>query len=106
MTRRVFIGALGTETNQFVPFPTGLRGYEEHGIFRGDATKHPPTNFTAPVHVWRREAEKRGWTVIEGLATFAAPTCGVSCTIWRCRLSSVTRSSSMSPRVPTPAAAR
>jgi microcystin degradation protein MlrC len=73
MTRRVYIGALGTETNQFVPFPTGLRGYQEHGIWRGDATKHEPTNFTAPVHVWRREAEKRGWTVIEGLSTFAAP---------------------------------
>ena len=73
MTRRVFIGALGTETNQFVPFPTGLRGYQEHGIFRGDATKHKPTNFTAPVHTWRNEAEKRGWTVIEGLSTFAAP---------------------------------
>ena len=63
----------GTETNQFVPFPTGLRGYQEHGIWRGDATKHEPTNFTAPLHVWRKEAEKRGWTVIEGLATFAAP---------------------------------
>ena len=56
-----------------MPFPTGLRGYQEHGIWRGDATKHEPTNFTAPVHVWRREAEKRGWTVIEGLSTFAAP---------------------------------
>ena len=73
MTRRVFIGALGTETNQFVPFPTGLRGYQEHGIFRGDATTHEPTNFTAPVHAWRKEAEKHGWTVIEGLSTFAAP---------------------------------
>jgi microcystin degradation protein MlrC len=41
VTRRVFIGALGTETNQFVPFPTGLRGYQEHGVFRGDATEAP-----------------------------------------------------------------
>ena len=73
MSKRVFIGALGTETNQFVPFPTGLRGYQEHGIWRGDATRHKPTNFTAPLHVWRKETEKRGWTVIEGLATFAAP---------------------------------
>jgi len=73
VTRRVFIGALGTETNQFVPFPTGLRGYQEHGIFRGDATKHTPTNFTAPVHTWRQESEKRGWTVVEGLSTFAGP---------------------------------
>src|ERR1044072_8820402 len=67
------MAALGTETNQFVPFPTGRRAYEEHGVWRGDATKNEPTNFTAPMHVWRKEAEKRGWTVIEGLATFAAP---------------------------------
>ena len=73
MTKRVFIAALGTETNQFVPFPTGRRAYEEHGVWRGDATKNEPTNFTAPMHVWRKEAENRGWTVIEGLATFAAP---------------------------------
>ena len=73
MTKRVFIAALGTETNQFVPFPTGRRAYEEHGVWRGDATRNEPTNFTAPMHVWRKETEKRGWTVIEGLATFAAP---------------------------------
>ena len=62
MSKRVFIGALGTETNQFVPFPTGLRSYQEHGIWRGDATKHERTNFTAPLHVWRKDAETRGWT--------------------------------------------
>ncbi|UYN94789.1 MAG: M81 family metallopeptidase [Enhydrobacter sp.] len=73
LSKRVYIAALGTETNQFVPFPTGLRGYEEHGIWRGDATRHEPTNFTAPLHTWRKKAEARGWTVIEGLATFAAP---------------------------------
>jgi microcystin degradation protein MlrC len=73
LTKRVFIAALGTETNQFVPFPTGRRAYEEHGVWRGDATRHEPTNFTAPLHVWRKAAEARGWTVIEGLATFAAP---------------------------------
>ena len=73
LTKRIFIAALGTETNQFVPFPTGRRAYEEHGVWRGDATKHEPTNFTAPLHVWRKAAEARGWTVIEGLATFAAP---------------------------------
>ncbi len=39
MTKRIFIAALGTETNQFVPFPTGRRAYEEHGVWRGDATQ-------------------------------------------------------------------
>ena len=37
MTKRIFIAALGTETNQFVPFPTGKRAYEEHGVWRGNA---------------------------------------------------------------------
>ena len=59
MTKRVYIAALGTETNQFVPFPTGLRGYQEHGIWHGDATKHEPTNFTAPLHVWPVGDERR-----------------------------------------------
>ena len=34
MTKRIFIAALGTETNQFVPFPTGRRAYEEYGVWR------------------------------------------------------------------------
>src|SRR3982750_1963982 len=70
---RVFIAGLGTETNMFVPFPTGRRGYEEFGVYRGDATRHPPKSFTGPLHVWRRMAEARGHQVIEGLLTFAAP---------------------------------
>jgi microcystin degradation protein MlrC len=40
---RVFIAGLGTETNMFVPFPTGRRGYEEFGVFRGDATRRDPS---------------------------------------------------------------
>jgi len=70
---RVFIAGLGTETNMFVPFPTGRRGYEEFGVYRGTATQHPPKSFTGPLHVWRRMAEERGHKVIEGLLTFAAP---------------------------------
>ena len=73
MTKRIFIAALGTETNQFVPFPTGRRAYEEHGVWRGDATQARADQLHRAVHVWRKEAEARGWTVIEGLATFAAP---------------------------------
>ncbi len=70
---RVFIAGLGTETNMFVPFPTGRKAYELWGVFRGDVTKHPPTSFSGPLHVWRRKAEARGWEVVESLCTFAAP---------------------------------
>jgi microcystin degradation protein MlrC len=70
---RVFIAGFGTETNAFVPFPTGRRAFAEYGIYRGDATRHPPGAFSGPLHVWRRAAEARGWSVVEGLLTFAAP---------------------------------
>jgi microcystin degradation protein MlrC len=70
---KVFIACLGTETNTFVPFPTGRRNFEESGVFHGDVTKHTPNLFSAPMHVWRRRAEKRGWSVIESLFAFAQP---------------------------------
>ncbi len=70
---KVFIACLGTETNTFVPFPTGRRNFEESGVFHGDVTKHTPNLFSAPMHVWRRRAEERGWRVIESLYAFAQP---------------------------------
>ncbi|MDH5537781.1 MAG: M81 family metallopeptidase [Rhizobacter sp.] len=70
---RLFIACLGTETNTFVPFPTGRRAFEGREQFRGDATRHPATTFTAPLHAWRARAEAMGWQVHEGLATFAQP---------------------------------
>ncbi len=54
---RVFIAGLVTETNTFSPLPTGWAGFEEGGLFRGDATRHEPRHFTAPLHEWRRLAE-------------------------------------------------
>ncbi|QQS13104.1 MAG: M81 family metallopeptidase [Rhodospirillales bacterium] len=70
---RVFIACLGTETNTFVPFPTGRRTFEERAFYRGDATKHTPNLFSAPLHVWRKRAEERGWEVVESLCAFAEP---------------------------------
>jgi len=70
---RLFIACLGTETNTFVPFPTGARAFSEREMFRGDATRHTATTFTAPLHVWRQRGEALGWDVREGLAAFAQP---------------------------------
>jgi len=71
--RRTFISCLGTETNTFSPIPTGLPTYQDTMLFRGDATAHPATFYSGPLHVWRREAEARGHAVVEGLAAFAEP---------------------------------
>jgi microcystin degradation protein MlrC len=70
---RVLIAGLLAETNVYSPFPTGRRSFETFEFRRGDATQYPPTLFSGPLHVWRREAENRGWSVVEGLLACAQP---------------------------------
>ena len=70
---KVFIACLGTETNTFSPIPTGMENYAETLLFRGDATQHTPDLFTAPLHVWRKNAEAEGHTVVESISAFAQP---------------------------------
>ena len=72
---RVFIASLGTETNTFSPLPTGWDTFRDTMLFRdGDkATDHEPMLFSEPLHVWRRQAEARGWEVVESIAAFAQP---------------------------------
>ena len=70
---KIFIACLGTETNTFSPTPTGLRTFEETMLFHGDATAHPPSTFSLPLHRWRALGEDRRANVAEGLAAFAQP---------------------------------
>ncbi len=70
---RVFAACLGTETNTFSPIPTGESQFR-NGFFY-PAGQHPDTLFlfTGPMMVARRRAKAEGWTLIEGLSTFAEP---------------------------------
>ena len=70
---RVFIACLGTETNTFSSLPTGEQTYRETALFDGDATRHAPTPFSKPLHIWRERAEQQGHEVVEGLCAFAQP---------------------------------
>lgn len=70
---KLFIASLATETNSFSPLPTGLAGFQEGGLYHGDATRQPVTYWTGALHLWRGRAEGRGWDVAESLATFAQP---------------------------------
>ncbi len=70
---RLFIACFGTETNTFSSMPTGMVTFEETLLYRGDATQHPPTSFSVPLHVWRRLGEQRQDQITEGLAAFAQP---------------------------------
>lgn len=70
---RVFVAALGTETNTFSPIPTGLGSFEEYLWFPAGTHPEEPRFFTAPIVAARRRAASDKLTVIEGLAAFAAP---------------------------------
>ena len=70
---RVFIACLGTETNTFSSLPTGEQTYRDTAVFDGDATRHEPTPFSLPLHIWRRRAEEQGHEVVEGFCAFAQP---------------------------------
>ena len=70
---RLFVAALGTETNSFSPIPTGLGSFEEYFWFPAGSHPEEPRFFTGPLVAARRRAASDGLTVVEGLAAFAAP---------------------------------
>lgn len=70
---KIFIASLGTETNTFSPFLTGLRNFSETYLVRGGNHGDKPFIFAIPLVVWRRRAAERGWSVVESLCTFAQP---------------------------------
>ena len=73
MTRRIFTACLGTETNSFSPIPTGLSVYQQTMLTRGGEHGERPNLFAVPLIRWKQQAQALGWTVVEGLAAFAAP---------------------------------
>ena len=71
--KKIFTACLGTETNTFASIPTGLGLFEETCLFRkGSYGKNVPM-FGAPLDVWRKRAEAKGWQVVESLCAFAQP---------------------------------
>jgi len=70
---RIFTAALATETNTFSPICIDRRAFEES--LYAPPGQHPatPTLCTAPVTVGRKVCAEKGWTLIEGTATWADP---------------------------------
>ena len=69
----IFTATLGTETNTFSALPTGLRLFEETCLFRKRSYGDKTPMFGAPLEVWRRMGEAKGWRVVESLCAFAMP---------------------------------
>ena len=70
---RIFIAQLATETNTFCTFPTGRGGFEQYGIFHGDASVREPARAGAFLRMMRDMMEKDGHDVVESLCAFAQP---------------------------------
>ena len=70
---KFFIAQLATETNTFAPAPTGLGGFEEYGIFHGDASRRAPEGTGSFMRFLRERIEADGHTVVESLCTLAQP---------------------------------
>lgn len=47
---KFFIAHLATETNTFAAAPTGRGGFEEYGIFHGDASRRAPEGLSL-IHI-------------------------------------------------------
>ena len=70
---KFFIAQLATETNTFAAAPTGLGGFEEYGIFHGDASSRAPEGTGSFMRFLRDLIEADGHEVVESLCTLAQP---------------------------------
>jgi len=69
----LFIATLGTETNTFASFPTGIDDFKACLWVEGDIESIPPSPWSAPGQIWARRGRALGWTVTQSLFAFANP---------------------------------
>lgn len=70
---RVFIATMGTETNTFASFPTGLDNFQRGLWVEDGIARASPTPSAAPAQRWVQRAREAGWEVVESLHAFAEP---------------------------------
>jgi microcystin degradation protein MlrC len=70
---KIFVAQLITESNTFAPAPTGRGGFEEYGIYRGDASVKAPDSTGDMAHFVRSMLEADGHEMVESVCAFAQP---------------------------------
>lgn len=70
---RLFIATLGTETNTFASFPTGLDDFRRGFWNEGDIGSIAPSPWSMPAQRWLAQGQALGWEVIQSLHAFAEP---------------------------------
>jgi microcystin degradation protein MlrC len=69
---RVFLATMGTETNTFASFPTGIDDFRRLWV-EGGVANATPSPWVAPAQCWLKRATEAGWEVVESIHTFAEP---------------------------------
>jgi microcystin degradation protein MlrC len=70
---RIFVATLGTETNTFSFFPTGIEDFKDMLWCEGDIEAVPASPWSAPAQIWVERARQEGWEVVQSLFAFASP---------------------------------
>jgi len=70
---KFFVSQFATETNTFAASPTGWGGFQQYGIYRGDASTRAPDTTGAFMKFTRELIEADGHQVVESLCAFAQP---------------------------------
>jgi len=70
---KLFIAGIATETNTFVPFPTGETGFAASLALGRAASRASDLTFNAPLIEWRRRGEAESHSVVESFFAAAHP---------------------------------
>ncbi|MGO4560270.1 M81 family metallopeptidase [Mesorhizobium sp. 2RAF21] len=79
---KLFMAAVGTETNTFSPLPVGEQYFREYLWIDSDASLVSIDHFVQPLIAWRRMAAAHGYEVTESLSAFAQPGARTAQAVW------------------------
>lgn len=79
---RIFTAGISTETNTFAPWPTGLRGFEEGGLFRGDASSAGEGADNLVARLYQELASADGHDFVESVFATAQPSGPTLQSVW------------------------
>ena len=79
---RIFTAGISTETNTFAPWPTGLRGFQEGGLYRGDASTAGEGAANLVARLYKELACADGYDFAEGVFATAQPSGPALQSVW------------------------